>query len=115
MSTAPDSHQDPNNEPRGSSTEAWEEVGRQFKLLGESISQAFQAAWHYEENRKRMEEVRTGLESMVSEVNTTIKEAANTPQGQRFREQSRQAAQEFRTAGEQAAQDLRPHLVSALK
>jgi hypothetical protein len=114
-------YQEPNPNPNPSenrppsSSEAWQEVGRQFKLLGESISLAFQAAWQDEENRRRMEGMRSGLESMVSEVGNTIKEAANSPQSQRVREHGRQAAAEFRAASEQTVQDIRPHLVTALR
>lgn len=110
--------QEPNPNPtenKGSSTEAWQEVGRQFKLLGESISQAVQAAWHDEENRRRVEEMRSGLESMVSDVSNSIKQAANTPQGQRIREHGRQTAEDIRAASEQTVQDIRPTLVSALR
>jgi hypothetical protein len=48
--------------------EGWQEVGRQFQALGESLAAAMRTAWEKEENRKRLEEMQTGLESMVSDV-----------------------------------------------
>jgi hypothetical protein len=96
-------------------SEAWQEVGRQFKTLGESISQAFRTAWQDEENRRRMEEMRSGLESMVREVGRTIDETAKSPAGQQLRSDAEQAAAKIRDAGEQTVQEIRPHLLDALR
>jgi hypothetical protein len=106
--------QNPNEGPRGTN-DAWQEVGRQFQALGESISQAFRTAWQDEENRRRMEQMRDGLQSMVNEVGRTIDESAHSPQGQRVISEAERAAKNLRDASEQTVQDVRPHLVSALR
>lgn len=106
--------QNPNDGPRGPN-DAWQEVGRQFQALGESISQAFRTAWQDEENRRRMEQMRDGLQSMVNEIGKTIDETAHSPQGQRVISEAERAAQNLREASEQTVQDVRPHLVSALR
>jgi hypothetical protein len=91
-----------------SDAEAWREVGRQFKDLGQSIAAALQAAWKDEEVRRQAQEMKTGLESLVSEVGRAIDDTANSPQ-------VRQATSEAARATRQAAQQARPKLVEALK
>ena len=94
--------------------ESWREVGRQFQALGESLAQAFRTAWESEENRHHVENMRTGLESMVEHVSQAIQEACDSPDGQRVRGEVERAAQSARVAGEKALQDAQPHLLSAL-
>ena len=94
--------------------ESWREVGRQFQALGESLAQAFRTAWENEENRQHVENMRTGLESMVEHVSQAIQEAYDSPDGQRVRGEVEMAAQSARAAGEKTLQDARPHLLSAL-
>ncbi len=97
------------------SGEAWREVGKQFETLGVTLAAAVRAAWHDESNRKRVQEMQTGLEAMITEVSHAIKETAASPQGQRMRAEATKAGEHLRAAGEQTVQDVRPHLVSALK
>jgi hypothetical protein len=94
--------------------ESWREVGRQFQALGESLAQAIRTAWESEENRQHVENMRTGVESMVEHVSQAIQEACDSPDGQRVRDEVERAAQSARVAGEKALQDAQPHLLSAL-
>jgi hypothetical protein len=98
-----------------SANEGWDEVGRQFAELGNSIAKAFQTAWTKEENRQRAEQLKNGIEAMASEVNRAIKENWSSPEAERMRGDMRRAAETVRTAGEQTAQEVRPHLVNALR
>lgn len=100
---------------KNSGSEAWREVGQQFKALGESLAAAFRTAVNDEENRRRMRQMQDGLESMVSDVNKAIHEAVESPQGQQVRADVEKTAENLRSAGEQAVQDVRPQLLSALK
>jgi vacuolar-type H+-ATPase subunit E/Vma4 len=109
------SENQPENNNIKTGGEAWEEVGRQFQTLGESIAAAFRTAVKDETNRQRLEQMRTGLESMVDEVGQAIKETAATPGGQKVKTEAQQAAQKLRTAGEQTIQEARPHLMNALR
>lgn len=95
--------------------EAWEEVGRQFQSLGESIAAAFRASAHTAENRQRLEEIRGGLEAMVKDVGQAIKEVSATPEAQQVKHEAGQTAEKLRTAGEETIQDVRPRLVIALR
>ncbi len=96
------------------SGEAWREVGKQFETMGATLAEAVRTAWYSEENRKRLMEMQSGLESMVKVVSQAIKESASSPQAQQAKTQARTTAGHLRDAGEQTIQELRPHLVSAL-
>ena len=95
--------------------ETWREVGGQFQALGESLAQAFRTAWENEENRQHLRDMRTGLEAMVDNVGQAIKEASDSPDGQKVRQEAQKAAASARAAGGQALQEARPHLLSALR
>jgi hypothetical protein len=95
--------------------ESWQEVGRQFQALGESLARAFRAAWESEENRQHLDSVKSGLESLVDNIGRAIQETSASPERQRMREKAEKAAESARVAGEKALQDARPHLLSALE
>jgi hypothetical protein len=106
----------PTNEPnKTSSQDAWQEVGRQFQQLGDSLAAAVRTAWNDEENRRRIAEMKTGLESMVKEVGDAIQDTASTPEGQRVKEGFHRTAENLVSAGEQTVQEVRPHLLNALQ
>ena len=104
--------------PEGSQTSAessWQEVGRQFQTLGESLAQTVRTAWTNEETQRRMQEMRSGLEAMVQEVGQAIDDSMNTPQGQKIREGAVRTAESVRAASEQTVQEARPQIIHALE
>ncbi len=94
---------------------SWQEVGQQFKVLGESIAQAMRAAWSNEETQRQLREMRSGLESMVNEVGKAINESTSSPQGQKIKAEASRAAENLKSASQQTVQEVRPHLVNTLK
>jgi len=94
---------------------SWQEVGRQFQSLGQSIAQAVRAGWENEETQRQVNAMRQGLESLVADVSKAIEDSANTPQGQQIRQDAARAAEALRNAGEQTVQEVRPHLITALE
>jgi ABC-type transporter Mla subunit MlaD len=94
---------------------SWQEVGHQFQTLGESLAGAIRTAWENEENRKRVDEMRSGLVSMVDNVSQAVKDTAASPQAQQAKDEAAQAVDSFSNAFEQTAQEVRPHLVAALR
>ncbi|MBN1179689.1 MAG: hypothetical protein JXD18_10775 [Anaerolineae bacterium] len=96
--------------PEGS----WDEVGRQFQALGESLARTFRAAWEDEGNRQHLQEMKDGLERMAQSIGQAIDTANASPEGQQFRQEVEKAAESARVAGKQALQEARPHLISAL-
>jgi vacuolar-type H+-ATPase subunit I/STV1 len=101
--------------PRPTPGDAWHDVGQQFKALGESLATAFRTAWEDEENRRRAQSMKSGLEAMVNELGQAIQEASASPEAQKARSEAEKAAQTIRVAGQQSWQEARPHLVSALR
>jgi ElaB/YqjD/DUF883 family membrane-anchored ribosome-binding protein len=97
------------------STEAWGEVGQQFQALGESLAVAFRTLWEREENRQHVEQIRSGLEGMAKEVSQAVKQAGDTAEGQRVKEQAKKVAESAQKASKQAFDEARPHLLSALR
>ncbi len=95
--------------------EAWREVGKQFEVLGRTLAEAFRTSWQSEENRRRLQEMQTGLETMIKEVNKAINESATSPQAQQARAQAAKTAETFRAAGGQSAQEIRGQLLVALR
>ena len=97
-------------------TEAsWEEVGKQFETLGQSLAQAVRAAWENESTQRQVNELRAGLQSMVHDVEKAIQDSANTPKGQQIRQDAEKAAESLKTASKQTVQEVRPHLINALQ
>jgi hypothetical protein len=101
-------------QPQPTPSDAWHDVGKQFEALGQSLATAIRTAWESEENRRRTQSMKTGLEAMVNEVGKAIRETADSPEGQKARSEAQKAAQSLRSAGKQTWQETRPHLVSTL-
>ena len=95
--------------------DTWREIGRQFQVLGESLAAAFRTAWESEENREHLEDMKTGLEAMVNQVDQALQDASASPEMQRARAEVEKAAESARAAGKQALREARPHLRSALR
>jgi DNA anti-recombination protein RmuC len=106
------SQPDPKNQPP---SDVWQEVGRQFQILGETLAAAFRTSWNDEENRKRMQQMQGSLENVVHEIDLGLQNAAQSPEAQRAREEAKRAAETLRQAGEQTVQDVRPQLLTALR
>lgn len=99
---------------RKSSAESWEDVGRQFHALGESLAAAFRSAWQSEEGRQATQKMRRGVEQMVDELGQVFKEGMESPEGQRIRSEVEETARNLRESGAQAFQEAQPHLIDAL-
>jgi uncharacterized membrane protein YccC len=93
----------------------WQEIGRQFQTLGESLARAVRSTWEEEETQKRVQEMRAGLESMAREVGQAIEDTANSPQGQQFRQEATHTAESLRAATEETVQEVRPQIINALQ
>ena len=82
------------------SNETWQEVGQQFRALGESLATAVRAALENEETRRHMQELQTGLKAMINEVDQAVRDVAASPEGQRVRTEVEKAAQAGAHAGQ---------------
>jgi len=66
------------------------------------------------ENRKKVQEMRTGLESMLSDVGKALDETSKSPHVQQAKTEAHKTAESLRTATEHTAQELRPLILDAL-
>lgn len=105
----------PPSEPSLGTSESWKEVGKQFAALGKSVGEAIQAVWSNEQTQRQVKEVKAGLETMVSEVNTAVNKVTSTPEAQKIKGEAVKAAQSAKAAGEQTVQEVRPQLITALR
>ena len=106
----------PPEEPGNASyNEGWQEVGRQFKALGESLAAALRAGWENEENRTRLQDMQTGLESLVSEVGQAIQETVESPEAGHVKAEAQKAANTVAGVLDETTAEVRPQLVSALR
>jgi hypothetical protein len=97
--------------PRGDAAQqdaGWQDVGRQFEALGQSLAQAVRTAWENESTQRQVQEMRTGLEAMVRDVEKAIKDSASSEQGQKIRSEAERAADSLKTATHQTVQEVRP-------
>ena len=113
--TTTESTEQPIDQTRPVTGEAWREVGQHFQALGESLMSAFRAAWENEENRQHLRGVRASLETVVDKVSETIKEVAASPEVKQVRTEVEKAAQSAQTAGHQILDEARPHLLDSLR
>ena len=115
MSEEPKETSETSSQAGGTPQSSWQDVGQQFQELGESLAQVFRTAWENEENQRRLQGVRTGLQSMVQEVGKAIDDSAKSPQAQKLREDAEKTVDKVRNAGEQTVQEVRPQLIDALQ
>ena len=97
------------------SSEAWREIGGQFRVLGERLAAACRTAREHEETRKHVRDMQAGLKVMVNEVDQAIQEVSATPEAETVRDEVKKAAVSAREAGKQAWQEAQPHILSALR
>lgn len=91
--------------------EAWKDVGRSFEQLGHSLAATIQTAWQSEQVRSQAHEMKSGLEVLAKQVESAIKETADS---ERVKQAAGEATRSMQTAGEQTVEELRPRLIEAL-
>ena len=112
------SEQNFNQNDEGQSTsgsQSWEDVGRQFQTLGESIGAAFRSAWGKEETRQSFQKMQTGLEGMVTEIRQAMQETFNAEDVGQLKTDVRKTVGDIAGQGKQTFHEVRPHLVGALQ
>lgn len=64
----------------------------EFQTLGRTFAEAFETAWNSEERKRVEEEVRAGVQSFASEVDKVIREAKESPTGERMMNEATEVA-----------------------
>jgi chaperonin cofactor prefoldin len=96
-------------------SQAWEDLGKQFQTLGESIADTFRTAWTNEDNRQHVQNMRGGLEAMITEIDKVIKETTVTPNAQRVKDELGKTAKVMQSTGEQTVEEFRPQVAKTLR
>jgi 1,2-diacylglycerol 3-alpha-glucosyltransferase len=58
---------------QSTAAETWREIGNQIRSLGESLSAAFSISREEEETRRHLQDMRSGLEEMIKEIDREIR------------------------------------------
>ena len=110
--------QDPNNESgqtHSPTDESWQEVGRQFESLGQTLAQALRSTWNRVETNADAQQVKASLETLLRDVGKAVEDAAATPEAQKLKDEASRAAESLKIAGKQTVEESRPQIISALK
>jgi hypothetical protein len=70
----------------------------EFQTLGRSFAEAFESAWNSEERKRVEDEVRAGVQTFADEVDKVIREAKNSPTGERVSKEADDMATKFETS-----------------
>ena len=94
---------------------SWEDVGREFQVLGKTLGDAVRAAWQRQDNPERLRELQQSLEGIVAELNRAVDQGITTPEAQQARSQLTRLTESIREAAERTSDELRPELVALLR
>ena len=98
-----------------SSGEAWQEVGRQFISLGESLVAAFNTTWGSEETQRHLEKMKSELNTAAQQISQNVKDVSESEEAQKVQGEFKKAAQSAQATGQEAFDKVQPELVSALR
>ena len=93
---------------------AWQQVGEQLETLGESLAAVFRAAWQRSKDRQDLEQMQSGLESMVQRIGQAVDEAGASAREEGVAEKIEKTAEAFHQAGAQTWEEAKPQLLAAL-
>ena len=99
--------------PRADTT--WEDIGREFVVMGHTLGDALRVAWQKHATDDQVRGMRDSLTSIADEVNRSVEQGFETPEGQRAREQLEKLTESIRKALEQTGDELRPELLTLLR
>ena len=99
---------------RGSADE-WSNIGEEFKALGRRLASAISSELGDEENRRRLEKLRSDIDEMAEEVSRAVHRTAASREAQEVQSEVEKVAHSAREAGRCIVKEARPYLLSALR
>ncbi len=105
----------PENDSTRNKAAGWDDVGRQFQALGDSLAAAFRTAWQDEGNRQKVDEIKNSLGQLGKEIGKAVEESASSDEGQKFLHEVEKAINSLQQATVDSAQEMKPHLVTTLR
>jgi ribosome recycling factor len=98
-----------------SADSSWDDVAREFQLLGKTLGDAVRAAWQRQDSGDHVRELQASLQSIIDEVNRAVDQGIATPEAQQARAQLTRLTESIRVATERTTEELRPELVALLR
>lgn len=98
-----------------SAGDAWNDVVAQLGALGEAVARWARAAVNDPDNKRHAEELKQGVEKMLSSVGDAADKATGSEVGQSFKEAAEKTGDAFKVAGQKFSSDVGPHLAGAFK
>lgn len=100
---------------RSNPADAWADVGRQFRALGESMAAAFTSSWQNEETQQHAQNIQTGLEGLARQFGESVETFAESVDVEKMQADVEQAARVAQEKGQEAVNQARPEVVAAFR
>jgi len=103
------------NENQSQTGLGWDEVGRQFMALGNSLALALKATVDTEENRQYLDQMQASISEAASQISKATQDAVNFEETQKVKAEAGKAATAAKEASQQTADTLQPHILDAFR
>jgi len=100
---------------RPNPADAWADVGRQFRELGEAMVEAFTSSWQNEETQQHAQNIQTGLEGLARQFSESVESFAESLETGKMQAEMEQAARTAQEKGQEAVEQTRPQVVAAFR
>lgn len=74
-----------------------DDLGDEFRNLGENLKNVFQSAWESAERKRLQQEIEAGLNELGKSLNQAVTEIKESPAGQQFKEDARDLHERVRS------------------
>jgi len=95
--------------------DAWSDVMAQLEALGAAVGRWAKAAVNDPDNKRRVDELKVGMEKVAASIGDAADKAADTEVGQSFKEAAEKTGEAFKVAGQKFGSEVGPHLAGAFK
>jgi gamma-glutamylcysteine synthetase len=103
------------NQENRNPADPWQEVGQQFKNLGDSLASALRQTWQSEETRQHVDKLQTELSSAAEQISAAVKNTLNSEESAKLKSEMGKAAQSAQATGQEVYEQVRPELLSAFR
>jgi ElaB/YqjD/DUF883 family membrane-anchored ribosome-binding protein len=74
-----------------------DDLGNEFRKLGDNLKNIFQSAWESAERKKLQQEIEAGLNEVGKSLNQAVSEIKESPAGQQLKEDARDLHERMRS------------------
>jgi len=93
----------------------WDDVASQFKAFGESLSEAVNNSWNDPKTQEVIQQIKTGLNEAVDEIDEAIGSIKQDPKMQSFVDDAKDTFDQLEETGKDAVEQARPHILKAME